>query len=156
MLGERMGNPNLFKALSSFQFGKETGIELPGEDSGKLNALAKWNKFSTESISQGYEVMVTPIQLARGFCAYANGGRLVQPHLIKGELDENGEVVESTKNSDLMFMPEAIDPITASTMKRILCDVVIRGTASKARSKTWNIFGKTGTAHVSQGKSGYS
>jgi cell division protein FtsI/penicillin-binding protein 2 len=53
-------------------------------------------------------------------------------------------------------MPEAIDPITAATMKRILCDVVIRGTASKARSKTWNIFGKTGTAHVSQGKAGYS
>ena len=41
-------------------------------------------------------------------------------------------------------------------MKRILCDVVVRGTATKARSATWNIFGKTGTAHISQGKGGYS
>ncbi len=156
MLGERMGNPNLFRALSAFQFGKETGIELPGEDPGRLNPLPKWNRFSTESISQGYEVMVTPLQLARGFCAYANGGRLVQPHLIKGVLDANGQVIARTKTSDLTMMPEAIDPITAATMKRILCDVVIRGTAPKARSKTWNIFGKTGTAHVSEGKSGYS
>src|SRR3712207_7812320 len=42
-------------------------------------------------------------------------------------------------------MPEAINPITAAEIKRVLCDVVIRGTAQKARSKTWNIFGKTGT-----------
>jgi cell division protein FtsI/penicillin-binding protein 2 len=156
MLGERMGNANLFKALSSFQFGRETGIELPGEDSGRLNALPKWNKFSTESVSQGYELMVTPMQLARGFCVYANGGRLVQPHLIKGVLDEGGQIISRTKSDDLTMMPEVIDPITAGTMKRILCDVVVRGTATKARSRTWNIFGKTGTAHVSQGRSGYS
>jgi cell division protein FtsI/penicillin-binding protein 2 len=155
-LGERMGNPNLFKALNSFWLGRSTGIELPGEDPGRLNPLSKWNKFSTESISQGYEVMVTPIQLARGFCAYANGGRLVQPHIVKGVLDDNGGVISRTKSSDLTMMPEAVDPITAATMKRILCDVLIRGTASKARNKTWNIFGKTGTAHVSQGKAGYS
>jgi stage V sporulation protein D (sporulation-specific penicillin-binding protein) len=94
--------------------------------------------------------------LARGFSAYANGGRLVQPHLIKGILDQEGNVVSRVKSDELTMMPEAVDPITAATMKRILCDVVVRGTATKARSKTWNIFGKTGTSHVSQGKSGYS
>jgi hypothetical protein len=41
-------------------------------------------------------------------------------------------------------------------MRRILCDVPIRGTAAGTRSNTWNIFGKTGTAHISLGKSGYS
>jgi cell division protein FtsI/penicillin-binding protein 2 len=50
-------------------------------------------------------------------------------------------------------MPSAIDPATAAQMKRILCDVVIRGTAEKARSRTWNIFGKTGTAHITKGGS---
>jgi cell division protein FtsI/penicillin-binding protein 2 len=86
-LGERMGNEKLHQALSSFHFGQPTGIELPGEDPGRLNPLDKWTKFSTESVSQGYEIMVTPMQLARGFCAYANGGRLVQPHIVKGILD---------------------------------------------------------------------
>jgi cell division protein FtsI/penicillin-binding protein 2 len=155
-LGERMGNEKLHQALSSFHFGQPTGIELPGEDPGRVNPLDKWTKFSTESVSQGYEVMVTPMQLARGFSAYANGGRLVQPHIIKGILDERGNVIERTKHQALEMMPEAIDSVTAATMKRILCDVPIRGTAVGARSATWNIFGKTGTAHVSQGKAGYA
>jgi cell division protein FtsI (penicillin-binding protein 3) len=155
-LGERMGNERLHKALSGFHFGEETGIELPGENPGKLNPLKKWNKFSTESVSQGYEIMVTPLQLARGFCAYANGGRLVQPHLVKGIMNEHGEVIDRTKHESLETMPEAIDPKTAATMRRILCDVLIRGTAIGARSPTWNIFGKTGTAYISQGKGGYA
>ena len=70
----------------------------------------------------------------------------------------------ASKHQTLEMMPEAIDNVTAATVKRILCDVPIRGTAANAtnqpinqvRSSIWNIFGKTGTAHISQGKSGYS
>ena len=80
----------------------------------------------------------------------------MSPRLIKGILASDGEVVARAKSSGLELLPEAIDPITAATVKRILCDVVIRGTATKARSKTWNIFGKTGTAHISQGRAGYN
>ncbi len=155
LLGERMGNAKLFEALTTFRFGERTGIDLPGEDPGLINPLNKWNKFSTESVSQGYELMVTPLQLARGICSYANGGRLVKPRIIKGLLSDDGGVVSRTEKQDLKLMPQAIDPITAAQIKRILCDVVIRGTAQKARSKTWNIFGKTGTAHISHGKAGY-
>ena len=156
MLGERMGNSRLHEALGSFGFGHVTGVELPGEDPGRLNPLNKWNKFSTESISQGYEVMVTPMQLARAFCAYGNGGHLVQPRIIKGTLDADGNLLDRNDPKPLKLMPQAIDHLTSLAVKRILCDVVVRGTATKARSATWNIFGKTGTAHISQGKSGYS
>ena len=52
MLGERMGNAKLHQALSSFGFGRPTGIELPGEDPGLVNPLKKWNKFSTESVAR--------------------------------------------------------------------------------------------------------
>lgn len=156
MLGERMGNQKLHEALTSFGFNRPTGIELPGEDPGMVNPIKKWNKFSTESVSQGYELMVTPIQLARAFSAYANGGRLVTPRIVKGVLDADGGVVARTSKTDLQLLPQAIDPVTAAQVKRVLCDTVIRGTAQKARSKTWNIFGKTGTAHVSHGKAGYS
>jgi cell division protein FtsI/penicillin-binding protein 2 len=150
MLGNRMGNQNLYKALTSFGFGKPTGIDLPGEDPGLVNPLKQWTKYSTESVSQGYEMMVTPMQLARGFCAYANGGRLVQPRILKGVLDAEGNVVSRNETKGLQLLPEAIDPITAAEMKRALCDTVIRGTATKARSKNWNIFGKTGTAHIAK------
>ena len=156
MLGERMGNPKLYKALNGWGFGRPTGIELPGEEGGVLRPLKQWNTWTTESVSQGYEVMVTPLQLARGFCAYANGGRLVKPTLVKGFLDAEDNVVPKVTLADLQMLPAVLDPVTAAEMKRIMCDVVIRGTATKARSDVWNIFGKTGTAHISEGKRGYS
>jgi cell division protein FtsI (penicillin-binding protein 3) len=151
MLGERMGIKNVHHALESFAFGRETGIELPGEDAGYLNKVGKWIPSDLVSAVQGYTVMVTPMQLARGFCAYANGGKLVTPRILKGVLDAEGNVVSRNENKGLKLMPEAIDPMTAAEMKRTLCDTVIRGTAQKARSRNWNLFGKTGTAHVAKG-----
>lgn len=154
-LGERMGNANLYRAVTSFGFGKSTGIELPGEAPGRVYPLDKWTKYSTESVSQGYEIMVTPLQLARAFCAYANGGKLVRPRIVQGVLDNSGDVVSRNKPTPLDECPEVIDPEARTEMERILCDVPIRGTAAGNRSMIWNIFGKTGTAHISNGKGGY-
>lgn len=157
MLGERMGNEKLRTALDSFGFGKRTGIELPAEDPGLLNPLKKWSKYSTESASQGYELMVTPVQLCRAFCAYANGGRLVKPTIIRGVLDADGSVVSRSTSEKLGILPVAVDPAASRQIRQILCDVPIRGTAAGlGRSQIWNIFGKTGTAHISMGRSGYS
>ena len=100
--------------------------------------------------------MVTPMQLARAFCAYANGGRLIEPRIVRGVLDAEGNIVERNPPPNIRMLPQAIDPQTATGMKRILCDTMVRGTAKGARSAIWNIFGKTGTAHVSGGKEGYS
>jgi cell division protein FtsI (penicillin-binding protein 3) len=154
-LGERMGNANLYRALTSFNFGKSTGIELPGEAAGRIYPLEKWTKYSTESASQGYEIMVTPLQLARAFCAYANGGKLIHPRIVQGILDDSGNVVSRNPQIPLDECPEVIAPDARATIARILCDVPIRGTAIGNRSLIWNIFGKTGTAHISNGKGGY-
>ncbi len=155
MLGERLGKNKVYNALGRWHFGEQTGIELPGEDPGLLKPVAKWADADVVSAVQGYSVMVTPLQLARSFCAYANGGRLVKPTIVRGVLDADGNLVSKNKPGKLEMMPEVLDPITAAEMKRVLCDVVIRGTASKARSDVWNIFGKTGTAHISGGRAGY-
>lgn len=156
MLGERLGKPRVHAALNAFQFGRATEVELPGEDPGLLKPVSRWADSDVVSGVQGYAVMVTPLQLARAFCAYANGGRLVKPTLVRGVLDADGGLVSKNKPGALELMPEVIDPVTAAEMKRVLCDTVVRGTASKARSDVWNIFGKTGTAHISQGRAGYS
>ncbi|MDB5326395.1 MAG: hypothetical protein JWM57_1964 [Phycisphaerales bacterium] len=147
MLGQRLGNPGLFAALTSFKYGQRTGIELPGEDSGLVNPLKKWNRFTTESVSQGYEMRVTPLQLARGMCAYANGGRLVDPHVIQGVLDDAGKIDPIVPRKPFSVFPQVVDSGVSSQIRRILCDVLIRGTAKGARSNLYNIFGKTGTAH---------
>ncbi len=156
MLAERMGNRRLHTALTSFGFGQASGIELPGEDPGRVSPLKVWTKYSTESVAQGYELMVTPVQLARGFAVFANGGRLPKPTIIRGTLDPAGDVVSRQPLQKVSMMPEVLDMTTANDMRRVLSDVLVRGTGSKARSPIWNVFGKTGTAHVSQGKKGYS
>ena len=147
-LGERMGNAELHAALDVFGFGKKTGIDLPGEDDGIVRPLRKWGKSSTESIAQGYELLVTPMQMARAMCAIANGGMLVTPRLIQGTLDDDDATVKPLpgKSASPLF-PRVIDGQTAASVRRVLADIPVRGTATKARSDVYNIFGKTGTAH---------
>lgn len=147
MLGQRLGNRGLHSALKNFYFGEKTGIELPGEDPGLVNALRRWTRYSTESISQGYEMRVTPLQLARGMCAFANGGRLVEPRVVRGTVDESGKIVRHAPRLEFAKLPQVVDADTSAQVRRILSDVLVRGTAQKARSKTYNLFGKTGTAH---------
>lgn len=156
MLGERLGKGRLRQSIASFGFGRQTGIELPAEDPGMLIPVDRLSNSDVVSMVQGYAILVTPIQMARAFCAYANGGRLVTPTVVKGVLDADGRVISRVQPSNVELMPAAIDPLTAGEIKRVLCDTLVRGTAKKARSRTWNIFGKTGTSHISAGRGGYN
>ncbi len=151
-----MGNPLVHGAITSFGFGQRTGIELPGEDPGLVMPLKKWTKYSTESVAQGYEFMITPLQLARAFAVFANGGRLVPVTVVKGMLDADGNVVSRKPPVRLADCPRTISEDAEATMRRILADVPVRGTAAKKGSRFWNIYGKTGTAHISKGHAGYA
>ena len=95
--------------------------------------------------------MVTPLQLARAMSVYANGGRLVEPYLLKGVLDPDGRVQSRTDVKRWEELPEVVDTYTAHQVRRVLADVPLRGTGRAIKSKTYNIFGKTGTAHVARG-----
>jgi cell division protein FtsI/penicillin-binding protein 2 len=94
---------------------------------------------------------VTPLQLARGMAAFANGGKRVDPRIVRGTVDESGATRPMPKSEaaqlDAAKSDQVIDADTAAQVRRILCDVMIRGTASRARSGVYNLFGKTGTAH---------
>lgn len=146
MIAARMGQPMMYQGLTQCGIGRRSGIDLPGEDAGLLAPVSKWNKYSTESIAQGYELLVTPIQMARGMCVFANGGRLVQPFVVRGTLEPNGTVKPIDELNARTF-ERVISTKTAADMLRVLADIPIRGTARHARLKTYNIFGKTGTAH---------
>ena len=166
MVAQRYTNPKIYAALMRFGYGQRTGIELPGENHGRVRPLAEWGRASTDSLAQGYEIMVTPLQLARAMAAYANNGRLMPIHIVKGTLDDAGRVMPRPSTG---VPRQAIDPATALKMRRILADVPLRGTASIISRKdigtktwnvdnwwVWNIFGKTGTANISEGAAGYS
>lgn len=150
MIGERMGKDRLYQAISAFGFGDRTGIDLPGEDPGLLRPASKWSNSDVISVVQGYALMATPLQLARAMSVYANGGRLVQPHVLKGVLEADGQIHSLTKKTDWKLLPEVVDTYTAAQMRRILADVPIRGTGRTITARTYNLFGKTGTAHVAK------
>lgn len=146
MLVGKLGNDRLHAALTGWGFGKTTGIDLPGESGGLVNPRRKWTRLSPDSMAQGYELMLTPLQLARAMCSYANGGKLVTPRVVLGTLQPDGTIRPLLPNKTPL--PQLIDPQTASLMRRILADVMVRGTGTKARSAIYNIFGKTGTSHT--------
>ncbi|HWL91895.1 MAG TPA: penicillin-binding protein 2, partial [Phycisphaerae bacterium] len=154
-IGKRLGNEKLFEYCRTFGFGEKTGVDLIGEDAGILRPLARWNSFSTTSIPMGQELCVTPLQLARGYCAFANGGKIVKPYVLRAVMDAGGEVVSDFTPP----LPEepVISPEIIETMKdKILVEVVRQAASQHAKLPNYTVFGKTGTAQIAKkGGGGY-
>jgi stage V sporulation protein D (sporulation-specific penicillin-binding protein) len=94
----------------------------------------------------GHELAVTPIQIATAFCSLINGGRLLQPRVIRAIVDDHGQVIED--RTEVIERRQAVDPAAAATMKDILVKVVEEGTGRPCRLDRWQVLGKTGTAQV--------
>ena len=154
-IGKKMGARMLFEYVTAFGFGQRTGIDLAGEDPGIVRPFSKWNDFSVTSIPMGQEIACTPIQAARSFAVFANGGLLVQPHIIRAVLAADGQVVSDF--SDPPALGRVIPEEIADLMKRqILTSVVRRGTGTGAALTSHQVFGKTGTAQIARkGGGGY-
>ena len=98
MLGARCGNEKLNDYVRAFGFGRQTGIDLPGEHEGLLFPLSKWTDFSTQSIPIGQEIAVTSLQLVTAFSVFCNDGVLYRPRIVRGVIDSQGRTVEDNSN----------------------------------------------------------
>jgi len=141
-VAEKLGPETLYKHLRSFGFGELTNIDLPGESKGLLRPTSKWSLTSLPSISFGQEVAVTPIQLATGISAFANGGYLVRPRLVKA-LMRDGKVVKTIK-TEIVRRP--LSESTANSITDMMIQVVRNGTGKKGAVPGFTVAGKTGTA----------
>jgi cell division protein FtsI (penicillin-binding protein 3) len=119
-VSDRIGAETLFRTARDFGFGTETGVELPGEISGELKKPTEWWGTTLNSIAYGYDVGVTPIQLAAAYAVIANGGILYQPTILERELgdEETGTDIHPT------MIRRAISQKTAKIVADFLIGVV--------------------------------
>ena len=142
---QKIGHETFLKYIEKFGFFEKTGIDLQGEIFSENKELKKGYEvnFATASFGQGIEI--TPVQLARAFCAIANGGKLIRPHIVD-KIFENGKEVKFKSH---FKEREVISKNTASQLTAMLVSVVENGFGKPAKIKGYFIAGKTGTAQVS-------
>ena len=147
-VGLRLGARRLFEGARSFGVGQSTGIDLPGENTGIFRPLARWSALSNAEISMGQEVSLNALQLARITAIIANGGKLVQPHVVTKIVEPGG----AARAVALPEPPRVLSEATARSISRILVGVVERGNSSNAKVAGFQVAGKTGTAQTAPGK----
>ena len=140
---ERLTAGEQYEVLRDAGFGMATGAPYPSESSGRLRPVREWSGFSQASLAMGYEIAVTPLQLALAYGAIANGGELLEPTLVKEVRREDGTVLQkATRRVVRRIMSDE----TARTMRGLLREVVTSGTGAGANLTTYQIAGKSGTA----------
>ncbi|MGD0991431.1 MAG: penicillin-binding transpeptidase domain-containing protein [Gemmatimonadales bacterium] len=138
----RLTPPEQFEALRDFGFGTPTGIEIAGESPGRLRNPRFWTVESPASLAMGYEVAVTPLQLAAAYGALANGGVLLEPTLVREIRDADGTVRSVARARPAR---RAVSASIASQLIHMLQGVVEEGTGRSAALGTYSLAGKTGT-----------
>ena len=141
-LGQRLGNDRLYEYIRRLGFGAKTGVELPGETAGLIRPVARWQPGSIGSVPIGQEVGVTPVQMAAAYASIANDGVRVAPHLVREVRDAEGKTVQRAE-------PESrrvVSAETARTLRRMMEEVTLKGTARAAQLEGYTAAGKTGTA----------
>ncbi|NIM07029.1 MAG: hypothetical protein GTO55_10680 [Armatimonadetes bacterium] len=131
-LAQQLGREKFSHHIEALGFGEKSGIELGGESSGQMPAPSTWSDIRIANIGFGQGISVTPLQLLRAYCAVANGGLLVRPHLVRTDEEEPAKRV--------------LSPETAQRMREIFVHAVERGTGEAAAIEGYQVAGKTGTS----------
>jgi cell division protein FtsI/penicillin-binding protein 2 len=134
-----------FDMLRAFGLGTRSDVEFPVEASGAVPPLEDWRAgYTRESLSRGYELQVTAVQLAAAYGAIANGGVLYTPTLVREIRSPDGEVLYRHRPEPVR---RVISPEVAATLRRYMQKAV--GTGSSAEGleiEEFKLAGKTGTA----------
>ncbi len=150
------GPKSLYEYLKKFGIGDKTGIELPAESRGILrkqectsNADTNcWTPTSHEYIAFGHEVGATAVQLARAVSVIANGGLLVQPHLVIGKSRPRPDGRMEKIPVEIKPPQRVLRPETCFTIRRIMERVILEGTGKPAAIPGYSAGGKTGSAEI--------
>lgn len=134
-------NATFYGFLRKFGYGESTHSGFPGEAPGLLATPSQWSGTTKQTMSYGYGLSATPLQIAAAYAALANGGRLTAPTFVKGQVNEARQVLDPTIAREVMKMMQTV------TEKG--------GTATRAAILGYHVAGKTGTSRKASG-GGYS
>jgi len=141
----KMGRKLWYEYLRNFGFGQFTDIELPGEEDGQLEFWKDWAESELITRGFGQGILVTPLQMAMGFSALANGGYLMRPIIVEEIRYKDDRGLE-------YFHPEIVRRVisdkTYNTIKSMLLSVVDKASGRAARVKGYSVMGKTGTSQT--------
>ena len=140
-IAQLIGSERQQAFLKSLGFFEPTPVELVEAPTGKPLLPKKWSDLSTLTVSYGHGLSASPLHLAAAYATILNGGKRVQPTLLKMKNQPKGEQV--------------IHPETAAIMRNMLRQVVVRGTASFGDVPGYSVGGKTGTADKPKPTGGY-
>ncbi len=131
-IAQRVGGELLHQFACRLGLGSTVIPDLPGSEPGYVREVPKWTPAATASLSIGYGIAVTPLQLASVYAAFANGGWRIQPRIVL----------------DTRVTPpvRVMTPQTARQVADVLIQTVSRGTAKNAAPAGYRAAGKTGTA----------
>ena len=141
-IGFTLGTNRLSEYVRRFGFGRPVSPDFPGENGGIVWDREKWTESALASVSMGYQVGVTPLQMAAAASAIANGGNYVEPRVVRAIYRDNRRFAVQPKT-----LRRIISADTAAAMTAIMEQVVERGTATLAQLPGYTIAGKTGTAN---------
>lgn len=146
-LSRKIGIPTFCKYAEAYGFLTKTGIDVSGESAGVFFNQSTMGAVELAVASFGQTFTVTPMQMITGICAIANGGYLVQPHLLERVADQNGKTISTTQT---IVKRQVISNQTSETMCEMLAGVVKNGTGKNAYVSGYRVGGKTGTSQKIQ------
>ena len=140
-IGFEVGTGRLSRFVQRYGFGRPVSPDFPGESAGIVWDASKWTQRALASVSIGYQIAVTPLQMVNAVSSIANGGELVEPRIVRAVYRENRRHGVRPK-----VVRRTISASTAAVLTTIMERVVAHGTARAAQIPGYTIAGKTGTA----------
>jgi cell division protein FtsI (penicillin-binding protein 3) len=143
-IAQDLGKKDLYRGFRRFGFGEPTGLGVPGETAGILRHYRRWYEIDTAAVSFGQGMSVTNVQLATAMSAIANGGRLMQPMLVRRMSDGHGATIEENKpRVRRQVVPRRVAKLVGQMLTAV---TEPGGTAIEAAVNGYLVAGKTGTA----------
>ncbi len=148
---QKLGPERFRRYFTAFGFGTKTGIDLPSESAGLAKNLKSFQPVDLANISFGQGLAVTPIGMTRALCVIANGGYLIEPHLVK-RIDYQSKLSQTIEPK---IGPSVIKKETSERVTRMLVTVVDTKLANgQVKMGHYSIAAKTGTAQIAESATG--